>query len=378
LSQLPSGHQRLEGPDLEALLARVRSDFGDDATIVEANRVRRGGVGGFFAKESYEVVVDPGAEDLDLPAATSAFDADDDEEPFVPFSLDQLAARIDDPVPDFSATMAAAVQEVTQEPAWPATAAIADVAPVVAATPKVARLVHGGLDGLDLPPRPPSPAAPAAPVPIGDRDLEALARLGVPVERLALPLRTDEPATVALVRLLEQLPAPPPMPQGQGAVLAVVGLRTEARALAAVLAGRTGGGADDVVVVGRGRGVELRTVEEAEERRRAWRRRKRPTLVVVDAPFSIDPDTWAAEVLAALEPVVALGQVDAGRKPEDVRAWADGLGGLDALAVDGLDATTTPAAVLGAGIPVALLDRQAATPARWAALLTDRLAALAA
>ena len=54
---MPS-QQRFEGPDLEALLDDVRSRFGDDVSIVEANRIRKGGVGGFFARELYEVVVD--------------------------------------------------------------------------------------------------------------------------------------------------------------------------------------------------------------------------------------------------------------------------------------------------------------------------------
>jgi hypothetical protein len=50
--------QRCEGANLESVLEEVRARFGDTVTIVEANRLRKGGVGGFFAKERYEVVVD--------------------------------------------------------------------------------------------------------------------------------------------------------------------------------------------------------------------------------------------------------------------------------------------------------------------------------
>ena len=52
-----SDQHRYTGPELSALLNQVRLELGAEANIVEANRVRSGGVAGFFAKESYEVVV---------------------------------------------------------------------------------------------------------------------------------------------------------------------------------------------------------------------------------------------------------------------------------------------------------------------------------
>jgi hypothetical protein len=48
----------LEGPDITDLLARVRAQHGESATIVKADKVRVGGVGGFFAKQRYEVIVE--------------------------------------------------------------------------------------------------------------------------------------------------------------------------------------------------------------------------------------------------------------------------------------------------------------------------------
>ncbi len=51
--------QRYIGPELSALLREVRSDLGDQAVIHEANRIRHGGVGGFFRKEGFEVVASP-------------------------------------------------------------------------------------------------------------------------------------------------------------------------------------------------------------------------------------------------------------------------------------------------------------------------------
>jgi hypothetical protein len=69
------------------------------------------------------------------------------------------------------------------------------------------------------------------------------------------------------------------------------------------------------------------------------------------------------------------GVVGADRKCEDIEAWSDSLGGLDALAVEHLERTVSPASVLRLGIPVARVDGQQATPALWAVLLAERLAA---
>jgi hypothetical protein len=50
--------QRYSGPELGPLLRKVRDELGEDAAIVEANKVRSGGVAGFFTNEHYEVVAD--------------------------------------------------------------------------------------------------------------------------------------------------------------------------------------------------------------------------------------------------------------------------------------------------------------------------------
>ena len=51
---------RYSGPELSALLAQVRSELGAQATIHEANKIRTGGLAGFFASESFEVIASPG------------------------------------------------------------------------------------------------------------------------------------------------------------------------------------------------------------------------------------------------------------------------------------------------------------------------------
>ncbi|MDP9392991.1 MAG: hypothetical protein M3Q27_01440, partial [Actinomycetota bacterium] len=48
----------LEGFDIEELLTRIREEHGPGARIVQAEKVRIGGVGGFFAKEKFEIAVE--------------------------------------------------------------------------------------------------------------------------------------------------------------------------------------------------------------------------------------------------------------------------------------------------------------------------------
>ncbi|HVC72027.1 MAG TPA: hypothetical protein VNC61_17370, partial [Acidimicrobiales bacterium] len=47
-----------EGPDVQLVLDRIRREFGPDAKIDGAKKIRVGGVLGFFAKEHYQVVVE--------------------------------------------------------------------------------------------------------------------------------------------------------------------------------------------------------------------------------------------------------------------------------------------------------------------------------
>ncbi|WP_299036239.1 hypothetical protein [uncultured Pseudokineococcus sp.] len=62
----------LEGDGMEELLARVAAEHGEGARVVRAERVRVGGVGGFFARQRYEVVVEVDDEDGDDPAVDAA------------------------------------------------------------------------------------------------------------------------------------------------------------------------------------------------------------------------------------------------------------------------------------------------------------------
>jgi len=96
-------------------------------------------------------------------------------------------------------------------------------------------------------------------------------------------------------------------------------------------------------------------------------------VVVVDAAVAGGQRSWATHLIASLSPTAVWGVVDSTSKTEDVAAWAEALGGIDALALENTDATVSPAAALAAGIPVARINGQPATAARWVATIVDRM-----
>ena len=65
-----TSQRRHGGERLDDVLARVREEHGPDANIVSADLTRRGGIGGFFARETFEVVVEVDSDTT--PAATVA------------------------------------------------------------------------------------------------------------------------------------------------------------------------------------------------------------------------------------------------------------------------------------------------------------------
>ncbi len=91
----------LEGPAIEPLLAQVREEYGANVKIISADKVRSGGIGGFFARQKYELSVEVPD---DAPAAaeptassTRASSGRRPAEPHRPAaaSLEELLAQVD-------------------------------------------------------------------------------------------------------------------------------------------------------------------------------------------------------------------------------------------------------------------------------------------
>ena len=208
---------------------------------------------------------------------------------------------------------------------------------------------------------------------------DELRSLGLPA-RLVPASTTADPAP-ALRRSLAKLPAAAPLDLEPGDVMAVVGPAEEASQLAGRIARSLGldprtvvhAAADGDVA---GRRARIDSAESAWSVSAGWTRLSRPTIVAVATGRGSGAEEWAREVLEALEPATVWGVVEATRKPEDVVAWAEAVGSVDALAVEGCDDTRSPASVLDTGIPVAMVDGRPATAERWAAILADRLQAV--
>jgi hypothetical protein len=396
---------RFEGAELDDVLARVRTEVGPDARIIGANKIRKGGIGGFFAKEGYEVVVDlpEGAQasrraPRPRPAvadATSVLDLADEvssqeREQVIDLSdaplsterhdfgamLSRLSRELEDEEARQQARSERPVsptkhyRRVTAEPAEPAPTATAAAAAPTAAPSAPATTPTPA-------PAPPMPAAMPAPMPFAlpeaapGSDPRLLA-LGLPPE-LAPSTAARNDLRTALVQRLAQLPAPPMLPRTNGVLIAIVGIGTAPIALARRLADELDVDTDHLVLATPEAMSDVSHPEEAEAFRRSCRRRSEPTIIAC----SIGPGRaqlgWAHRILDKLEPTITWAVVEASCKPEDIDHRISLLGGADVLAITGIADTVSPAAILGINVPVGRIGSNPATPAVWADLLMERL-----
>lgn len=371
----------LEGGDLPALMARVRQECGPDARIVRAERVRSGGVAGFFAREHYELTVE-----VPVPRGIDA--ADEDEL--------ALAGAAGAAAGGFGGPVGTAGPAGTDEPRVSTNGAVfADVLDQVRA---LAGGPPAGWAGATPPGSPagvpsgesadwPSPGTPLplafrpAAVPVltpSPRPLAALpTAAGGPVERSLRALGVPERLLAhgpTLAGVLDAIEPPAPPSRGPGDVLALVGAAGTVERLVAVLALRWAMEDAWVVRAGTlGRGSHRLPDAEAVGR---WRAKAaaaaHPWLVVVPVGPEPSDRAVAAGLLRAAAPQTAWALVDARTRAGDVRRWLDEVGaerGVDALAVDGVLDTAEPGSALDLGRPVALVDGVPAHRVAWAAAL---------
>ncbi len=404
---------QLDGPDLEELLVRARDEYGDDVRIVKADKVRSGGIGGFFAREHYELSIElddvsDGAGDGSSATVGVGAPTMRDERPI---SLLELADAISDrellsrqaqspePLPftpgigpsistegeSFASILAglthtvaeSAPEPVREEPVRPqAPGTSIEVRPTFS-SPTPARTATRETKHEGPQPRATRRSRAAASSEISLRDLRDL---GLP--RTLLPAREQGDLLSVLVSGLRSLPPTPRMPVSGGDIVAVVGEGESAWDAAAQVARSMGldekslayvtaGGASAKIPPAR----RVTDLEQLQVRLDRWRKRNTATIVVVDAPMSVRAAAWSRKAISVLDAAAVWLVVPATRKTDDVARWADRLGRIDGLVVTDVDASSDPASVLQLSIPVAWLDGRPATPGAWAGLLVDRLVA---
>ncbi len=395
-------------------MVHVREEFGPTARIVRAERIRTGGVAGFFARERYELTVEvpeaprPRPRALRQPPAAAAGG---------PVGIDALlaaaeAAEADDPT---SLSGASATGSAGSGPVDDGTPRVSTGAESFASVLEQVRAMAGGQPlpaDIEVPapaervfsPLAPPPAVPVrdedeatvpvvlpaapAPAPVAARpdaagpgaarSREALVRLGVP-SRLLADLPAGSPATLSA--LLAHVPDAPHLVRSRGSVVVVVGRGEDAMTVAGQLAERLRQAPAGIVLAGEvehvpGRGRRLTTPAAAER----WRTRSGESGDVALVVLGVGPEpgdrAHAAAILAALDADQVWGVVDARDKARDCERWLGEVGAqraVDVLAVRGLFETTEPGTVLDLPVPVAWIDGIPATRVAWAAALSQHL-----
>jgi hypothetical protein len=218
------------------------------------------------------------------------------------------------------------------------------------------------------------------------------------------------PPGFGLEEVFGTIPAPRPLPRVGGTLIAVVGSEERALAHARRIAEEVGLAPTEVALakttngepaVGRhSRRVRKADTTEMEELdglngytlppdlfvespeqaaalSPGWRR-DRVGVVAVEIGTTLDTSPRARSMLRALRPTVTLVIADATQKSADIVFRADALGGADALLLDNLHATMTPAEVLATHLPIACLGGEPATPAAWVRVVEATIARRAA
>lgn len=313
---------------MDDLKARVLAEHGPRARIIAAEKVTVGGIGGFLARHHYEVTVElpargrrraPGEPDARREAAGIAalLDRAEQAEGLLqvpgsagtarPAALPASTARAALPAGQAAVPARAAVS--TGSPAF---AELMDTLTFSTETPDAPLPEPAGF----LPPPEPLPRVPVAPEPLhGAGDLVIVVGLGTDPLEVCRSMSRAAGAGASGVRAAGLLAPDDVVRAG------------DRRAVAAARAAGVMGGYGIFLAYGLGRGV----TELA----------RHTTLLAALAADQL----WVA--------------VDAGRKEEDTAAWVGAVRAaavVEALAVEGLEATATPQTVNSLRLPIGWLD----------------------
>lgn len=367
---------RYEGPRLDDLLARVQADHGSAANILSAEKSRRGGVGGFFAREMFEVIVEVTADEAphdaampdDAPPAESAA-MTDGRSPEEHTSDAPAPTMLDvrESPDEFAALLSSLIAQ--DQPA----AAVASAPTPVLPTPMPA---SAPAPTRAAPSPSPTFVAPVEHPPIRfDPPIDLRAEPVAP--RHAAAPRPVATGPVTLDRLFDHAEAqvlpPPPLPHD--GVVCVVGPKVEATRTAMVLARSIGQQLDEVVIVPSRTTDQLAPetvavfVDELRRRNAARPDRRGPVIIVIELVAVLDGYQWVNHVLVMLHPnQIRLAGAARWvlREIDNVRAAVASPSVLDVWEIGDL---SDPQRLLDTAVPVGSVDGAIATVAMWAAVL---------
>ncbi len=360
-----------EGHTAEEAVRLARAALGEDAAV-RCWKTRRGGIGGFFTRETFVAATAPpagavrrvkvaraapprrAAERAQVHASTKetpqvtvprAEDVPEngDLSQLVEWTEDEVvlgpAAVADDAFLRVLAEAEAAVHAapaLTPARSAPSTStAVPEVQPAEAPDAAVAPEVPGRIDDL----------------------CRRLADIGVPPQYLP-----DEGRSTldGLAGALARLPSADPVPSAGGSVIVVVGARRDAHATARSVWSELGLEASDL----------LEADPNDVSRHKVARRRasNKVTVVVLEASLRSRALSLVAGWIEKVKPDQVLGAIPASTKRADVAHWRAQIGRVDAVALSRLSSTMTPGELMGE-LPIAYLEGRPASILRWELLL---------
>ena len=382
-----------EGRDLEEVLSEAQLVFGPDVEIVQANRVRKGGLFGFFAREWFEVWAHGPAEARANPALAllDRDTADEEIDTFQSMVTNALAAQStgdgfgnameqffgDDPRGEYSP---GGVGPAGHQQAAPAVATLA--------TP---RLTEGGVALAERPTQMELadaiagvlPTAPALPDPASALAVAPATSAAVALEDAPRGASIfDEPRqsqTDLLWAVLDRIETMTDVPQlPTEGIVAFIGDASTALPLVQELGHRIGAWGNEVAVVTRRQHDDIPAwlavddLDDLASRAPRWRKRDGVVPVIVDDSIDKPNLDWVGETMDALRPAQTRLVAEAWRLPEQVGRVALRLGGVDALELAQAGETIDPLAMLDLDIPIGSVEGRPASPELLAAVWLDR------
>jgi hypothetical protein len=385
-----------EGSNLEEVLNEARLCFGSDVEIESANRVRRGGMLGFFASEWFEVWARPSS-DVAANPALALLDDENDADTFQSMVRNAMADRrirsdqgLEPSLREYDAALddffgggeAAPARELVgagaamvSDNAALAAAMIPAAVTTAAATPHaVASMAPGNapLTAAMPPTVQPTPSATqvtASPMTSAAVALEDAPR-GASVFSEQQAPKSD--LLWAMLERLEQIPTAPALPTT--GLVVFVGQAKAAWDAARAMGERHALWNGDVAVVSRSPHLEdvpawlvVNDLDDLASRAGRWRQRGIVPIVLDLGTEAVD-QVWAIRAITQLQADQVRLVAEAWRLTEDVGRTAGKLGGVDAIELVAVADTVEPLAMLDLEIPISTVEGRTATPDLLAAI----------